>query len=229
MDFNQNPMLKRSVSKLMTYVLIFVILEGCAIFGMAQLIGGIETFWAIIGMMLIGYAIKPGDVAGKKKPEMSSSYVVRKLVGTLFMIPGFLSSLIGILVAIKPIRSFAQRKILQKILPPGMAENLGSDFFGNLNQKMNLDGMNPDFSHFDFNSATNGRATKDMDPRKPDKKKSKKKRKSGDVIDIDYEVEGGNRRAEGETVVEVEREVKKKKVPKQLTADVIDVEHEWKE
>ncbi len=222
MDMN-SPEIKKIRGRFLAFLIIWLALEFFAFWGMSELIGGYYTVWLTIGIMILGYIIRPKEplmkTPGIQDPsnfqeKLPKSYLPRKLASLFLMIPTFLTDIVAILVLITPVRRLLQRKLIQKLVPPSLA-GLFTQGMPDMNS-----GAGSPFAGFGQNMGGLGQNDSDCS--------RKKSRYSDDIIDVDdYHVDGKKR---DETRVEVERpyEYGKKRAPKALDAEVIDVEHEWK-
>ena len=201
-------------------------LEFLAFYGMYSLFGGDVTIWVLVGFIILGCFINPprpnvaipGTNPGVEPDKIPKSYLPRKLAAVCFMIPTYLTKIVGILLLIAPVRRFIQRRLIQKLLPPGMDTLFNGGFpgMGGAQSGNPFAGFGQNMGGFGGNSEDAGSAGHSR----------RAGGTSGDFIDIDYDIEGGKR---GETVVEVERPYSnEKKAPKALDAEIIDVDHEWK-
>ena len=229
MDFNSNPMLKKGMGKLTALLLGFLVLEIAAFVGVGMLIGGWNAVWLNVGFMLVGFVLKPTEPLSKQAPPTGlPQFSGRRIASTLFMIPGFLTDIIALVLLIPPVRRFLMGAVLKKVLPPGLGGMMGNG--ANPFAGMNM-GANPFAGMNMGNAAPNAGATseppkteaKKEAARDPFKKKKREKRNQpNDIIDIDYEVKNGPK---SETKVEVERP--SRDMPEGLRAleghDVIDV------
>ena len=213
-------------TKFYLIILGWLALEAAAFWGVWQLIGS-NSWWIILGFIILGVIVNPSlpsrpipstieeFEAPPPEPKIPADYLPRKLAAAFFMIPTFLTDIIAILMLIKPVRRKFQHYILQKILPPGIAEVVagGKNF-----QDMMKDAM----------SAGTGANPQDLFGQS---KNRADVHDSKDVIDVDCEVDGKKRNS---AKVENDRDydsysARKSDAPKVLEAEVIDVEHEWKE
>lgn len=231
MDFNSlssNPMLKNSMKKFKIFLAIYLVLEIGAFVGVGFLIGGDYAAWLTVGVMLVGYAIKPNQSVKQAVSQGAPAFSVRRVVSTLLMIPGFLTDIVAILVLIAPVRRGLQQFVLRKVLPPSLSAMLGGG--GNPFASMgNMGGMNMNDLLHNMNTAKAQTSSRDEgEKRDPFKRepRTEKTRTHGDVIDIDYEVTNGKK---AETVVEIDRTTRPQSVsPKAIEADeVLDVPYEW--
>ncbi len=213
-------------TKFVLVIIVWLALEAAAFWGVWQLLDS-NSWWVIFGFVILGIIVNPTLPARPiptsieemecppPEPKIPADYLPRKLAAAFFMIPTFLTDIIAILMLIKPVRRKIQHYVLQKILPPGLA-NLVTG--GKNLQDMMKDAMSGA-------AAGNPQDLFGQGKQRPDVHDSK------DVIDVDCEVDGKKRNA---TTVEVDREdnsydSRRKDAPKVLEAEVIDVEHEWKE
>ncbi len=216
--FNQNPMLKKGMKKITLFISLFALLEIGAFIGVSYWIGFSYAFWITVLFIIIGYVIRPVQSQSSNHPLKSFS--PRRIASTLLMIPGFITDIIAVLVLIGPIRRFLTKKIMSRLLPSSMSNMLNGDLFSNLNRQMNLDGMNPDFSHFDD--------FKSKKQRKKERRNQKDQRNQTDeVIDVDYEVEVAPGRFTSTHNLDIDHPDQYR--PKALEEEVIDVEYEWEE
>lgn len=204
----------------------WLILEILAFWGVWQLIGS-NSWWIIVGFIVVGFIVNPTLPSRPipssieeldcppPEPKMPADYLPRKLAAAFFMIPTFLTDIMAVLMLIKPVRRSIQHYILQKILPPGLADIVGG---GKNIQDMMKEAM-AGASGMGNAQDLFGQAGKRAEHHD-----------SKDVIDIDCEVDGQKRNA---AKVDIEHDYdaddsRRRNAPKVLEAEVIDVEHEWK-
>lgn len=207
MDLNNSlPTLMAGLKKIAVYLVLWVLLEIGLFILVGYFIGFANAFWILLGSFILGYIIRPLDYSLKPKAQLPTA---RKLASTLLMIPGYLTSLAGILIIIPPIR-----KLLLKLLP--LFQNLMANRIASkLNGQEAPEGLNESFAEQFKKTVTNPSKTKRMSARRA--------QADGDVIDIDYEIEGGKNDASYDTSYE-----RSKSAPKALAEEeIIDVDVEW--
>lgn len=211
MDLNHSiPALKAGLKKVAIYLLLWLLLEAGIFVLTGYFIGFANACWILVGSFILGYLIRPVDYSLQAKPKLPTA---RKLASTLLMIPGYMSSLIAILVIIPPIRRFIINYVLplfKGILANRIASQFGSDV---------PEGLTESFAE-QFKAAQTGNAAQTG---KTKRMSSKRAQHDGDIIDIDYEIEGKKNSTSKRAY-----ESASGNGPKALgEEEIIDVEAEW--
>ncbi len=210
MDLNNSlPTLKAGLRKIVGYLALWALLEIGLFVLVGYLIGFANAFWILLGCVILGYIIRPIDYSLKPKAQLPTA---RKLASTLLMIPGYLTSIAGILIIIPPIR-----KLLLKLLP--IFQNLMANRIASKLKGQEVpEGLNESFAEQFKKTVTNPSKTKRMSARRA--------QADGDVIDIDYEIEGGKNEATYDS--DYDSRQASKSAPKALAEEeIIDVDVEW--
>ena len=245
------------VKKLRNYLILLILAE-LGIFILLCFLTSLGITIAItLGFIFIGYSIKPMNAPKLTQQGMPSASMlndfkqVRNIVGILFMIPGFLTTILGILFLIPWTRKalfalgkkIADRKIKQMTgglgLDPAMIDQFRKMGMGN-----GFSGMGNGFGGMGngFGGMGNGCSTQTGTPSSKGPtsaqaaaeaaRRSKRQRhKQHETVDVDYEIRdedgvwiGGKSDAPTDLVVAM----KHAKRPQKAEPDVIDVEAEWK-
>jgi UPF0716 family protein affecting phage T7 exclusion len=246
------------VKKLRNYLLLFILVE-IALFVLLCFLTDFAITAAItIGFLFVGYSIKPMNAPKLTQSVPSANMLndfrqVRNIVGILFMIPGFLTDIAGILLLIPFTRKalvsigkkIADRKIkkltgglgldpsmIERFKQMGMGANgmggfggMGANGFGGFGD-MGANGFGAQANPSASKGPTSAQAAAEA------ARRSKKQRhKQHDTVDVDYEIKdedgvwiGGKSESPTDLVVAM----KHAKRPETETPDVIDVEAEWK-
>ncbi|MBQ9241894.1 MAG: FxsA family protein [Proteobacteria bacterium] len=206
MDLNSIPALKAGLKKLAAYLTLLFLLEIGVFVLIGHFIGYANACWILVGSFFLGYIIRPMDYSLKPKAQLPTA---RKLASTLLMIPGYLTTLAGILVIIPPVR-----RLLIK-LAPAIGGVIAKRVKDKLADQEVPSGLNESFAQ-QFKAAQASK-TKRMSARRA--------QADGDIIDIDYEIEGG-KNASYDTGYS-ERQTRNA-TPKALgEEEIIDVDVEW--
>ena len=245
------------VKKLRNYLILLILAE-LGIFILLCFLTSLGITIAItIGFIFIGYSIKPMDAPKLTQQGMPSASMlndfkqVRNIVGILFMIPGFLTTILGILFLIPLTRialfalgkKIADRKIKQMTgglgLDPAMIDQfrkmgMGNGFGGT---GSGCCGTGSGFGCMGNGCSTQTGTSSSKGPSSAQAaaeaaRRSKRQRhKQHETVDVDYEIKdedgvwiGGKADAPTDLVVAM----KHAKRPQKAEPDVIDVEAEWK-
>ena len=124
---NIDPGIKRSVRKIQIFMLLWVLLEiGCYV-GVAMLISAYYEFWALVGLVILGYILMPSQQKGVMSLMTSS----RKLFATLLMIPTWLTKVIALFAVIPPIRRAVTALVMRRFVTQSMKNLFSPDAFSN--------------------------------------------------------------------------------------------------
>ncbi len=246
------------VKKLRNYFLLIVVIE-IALFVLLSYFTSVGVAVAVtIVFLFIGYSIKPMN-APKLSQTMPSANMfndfkqVRNIVGILFMIPGFLTDLVGILLLFPPTRKLlvsigkkiADKKIKKLTgglgLDPAMIENfrkmgMGANGFGGMGGANGFGGFGGMGGANGFGGA-GANTQKDSGPSSAQaaaeaaRHAKRQRHKQHETVDVDYEIKdeegvwiGGKSESPTDLVVAMKHD----KRPEAAEPDVIDVEAEWK-
>lgn len=196
---------RRYMLKLSVLLFLWIAMEVGAYIGVAYLLGEASyAFWLIVGFMFIGYVIQPST------KEARLAHPMRAIVGKLLFIPTYLTKIIALVVAIKPLRLAIQKHLLSKLLPPEISRSFSAEDMSRFADFMkgNMSGARAGTG---FSEGAERRAQGD----------------SGEVIDIDVGVGDYEVKKSGQHDIVIEKA--HGKGPKSIAAEeIIDVEHEWK-
>ena len=226
------------VKKLRNYLILLILAE-LGIFILLCFLTSLGITIAItIGFIFIGYSIKPMDAPKLTQQGMPSASMlndfkqVRNIVGILFMIPGFLTTILGILFLIPLTRKalFALGKKIADRIIKQMTGGLGLDQFRKMGMGNGFGGMGNGCSTQTGTSSSKG-PTSAQAAAEAARRSKRQRHKQHETVDVDYEIRdedgvwiGGKADAPTDLVVAM----KHAKRPQKAESDVIDVEAEWK-
>lgn len=202
-----NPIFARAMRKVKIILLVWAALEIGIFILLGNLFGFDYAFWILFGFFVLGWIIHSFEPRKKGIDVNQSSW---KLIGRLFMIPGYLTSLVAIVFLIPPLRRAAMAFVTKRIIPEEVRKTFSAT----------------DPHHF-FDFMNGGNVN--VDPNSQTSRKHQSAANNDECIDLDGDAYDVKYSGKYQPTARVERKaIASSEAHDAPDNDIIDVEHEFK-
>lgn len=134
-----NPIIARAMHRMKIMIVVWVALEIGIFILLGNLFGFANALWILFGFLCLGWLIRP---SGPKKSMIDVNHSTRQLIATLFMIPGYLTSLAAIIFLIPPLRRAIMAFVTKRVIPKELRDQFSSTDANRLFDFMNGGNVN---------------------------------------------------------------------------------------